>query len=164
MVKTGLCCRGADHGGSGVQVLGLGQGGVHPLALGRLGRSCHIQGHIGHGQAGSQGFGVGGVQQGADAVFVGGGVGGFQGRGLLVGHQDLQSLQRGIAQGVGQGVVYAALLDAHVDDVRRVSRQSQVTACLYDQQRDHSQAGGPMFAQVAENIEHETFLLTNQIS
>jgi len=139
--------------------------GGHPGAVGGLG-SRHIQHDVRH----SHGLFEGGA-------FVGGQVtaqfqnavvlnvilvGVLKRSGVLLTHQKREGVQRGGAQGLGQGAFNAALLDAGVHDLAGVVRQGKVAVRLHEQQCEHHKADCPVPGQLLKDLCHGSFLPSGQ--
>ncbi len=95
---------------------------------------------LGEGQGVGQGAVFGevcvGALEGADAVGVGGGVGGLDQGDVVLGHEELEVVEGNSAHSVGHGRLDAALLDAHVDDLGHVGGQGEVGVAAHDDERD----------------------------
>ena len=183
--ETGHLGHGGELGAHGVQIVG---GGGHGLGVRvrALRRSRLHVGQARHAHRGLPGGGVGRLGsrhiqhdvRGGDGIFqrstlVGGQiaaqfqhavvlqvvpVGVLQLVGVLLAHQKREGVQRALADGLRQGALDAALLDAGVHDLAGVVRQRKIAVRLHEQQREHHKADGPVPGQLLKDFRHGSVL------
>ena len=117
--------RGGQLRGDGVEVIGRGEHSVGGTGgSGGILRRGHVQHNVRRCERIFQRGGVRVRVQCAHTVRVGVGVGFVRQCGVVLGHEQLERLQRCAADGVGHGAFNAALLDAGVHNFACVVRQA----------------------------------------
>ena len=163
-VKAGRGGHGGEGGRHAVQLF-CPWGAVLPRLLG--GR--HVECHLRNGKSVGQRVAVGVPVQQADfcvclfghrfahsrrLLGTGRQVASLHHGGVLLTHEQFESLEGGIPHGVRHSVRHAALLDAGIHNFAGVIRQGQVPVGLHHQQRKDGQTGCPVRCQIFENLGH----------